>query len=137
MTKYTSKPATVGVAPEVLDQKFADFNGMQDKLNELPEDQRAKIGEINFTNDSIEIVTPQVGGIVLRAVEREPGKVVLKAENSPVPMSINILYKGVGEGESEVVGEMEVEIPAMLKPLVGPALQKAVDQFGIVFASLA
>lgn len=32
---------------------------------------------------------------------------------------------------------MEVEIPAFLKPMVGGAMQKAVDQFGALMQKLA
>lgn len=137
MSKFTSKPAIVELSTATLDEKFSDFSAMESKLAEMPEDQRAKIGDISFTNDSIIITTPQVGAITLRAVERKPGLVKLQAENSPVPMGINIVYQAAGEGKSEVTGEMEVELPMMLRPLVGPTLQKAVDQFGTIFASLA
>lgn len=137
MSKFTSKPALVDLSTEALDSKFSDFSAMQAKLEELPAEQRQRIGDVSFTNDSIVITTPQVGAITLRAVERKPGLVRLQAESSPVPMGINILYTAAGEGKSEVTGEMEVELPMMLKPLVGPTLQKAVDQFGTIFASLA
>lgn len=137
MSKFSSKPATVNYSVEDLDAKFADFSGMQNKLEQLPEEQKSRIGDVRFTNDSIVITTPQVGAITLRAEERRSGFVRLQAESSPVPMAINISYKPVGDKASEIVGEMEVDLPVMLRPLVGPALQKAVDQFGTIFASLA
>lgn len=125
------------MTPAALDEKFSDFSAMEQKLNELPADQRERVGDVKFDKDSIIITTPQVGAITLKATDRKPGHVALKAENSPVPMVIKINYKAAGEGFSEVIGEMEVEIPMMLKPLVGPALQKAVDQFGTLFTRLA
>lgn len=137
MSTFTSKPATVNLSVDELDAKFSDFSGMQQKLEEMPEDKKARIGDVKFTNDSIVITTPQVGAITLRATERTSGHVHLEAEGSPVPMGINIVYKPVGANASEVTGEMEVDLPMMLRPLVGPALQKAVDQFGTIFASLA
>lgn len=137
MSKFSSKPTVVNYSVEDLDARFADFSAMQQKLDALPDDRKAQIGEVKFTPDSIVIVTPQVGAITLRATERRSGFVKLQAESSPVPMNINIAYKPAGEGASEIVGEMEVELPMMLRPLVGPALQKAVDQFGGIFASLA
>lgn len=137
MAKYSSKPTVVALSTDALDAKFSDFSTMQAKLDDLTPEQRAKVGDIRFTNDSIEISTQQVGAITLRAVERRPGHVRLQAENSPVPMSINILYTPQSADSSEIVGEMDVDLPAMLRPLVGPTLQKAVDQFGTLFASLA
>ncbi len=122
---------------EVLAEKFSDFRGMQTRLDEMPADERARIGDVAFTQDSIVITTPQVGAITLRATERTADRVVMQAEGSPVPMSIIVEMTPVGASETEVVGKMNVEIPVMLKALVGPALQKAVDQFGEIFAKLA
>lgn len=137
MATFKSQAATVAMTPAVLDEKFSDFSAMEQKLNELPADQRERVGDVKFEKDCIIITTPQVGAITLKASERKPGHVALTAENSPVPMTININYKAAGEGCSEVVGEMEVDIPMILKPVVGPALQKAVDQFGTLFTRLA
>ncbi len=137
MSSYSSKPAVVKLTPAELDARFADFSAMQRKLDELPAEQRAQIGNVEFTPDSIVLNTPQVGEIILRAAERKSGYVSLQAEKSPVPMSINISYTAVGDDSSEIIGEMVVDIPAMLRPLVGPTLQKAVDQFGSLFAAMA
>ena len=120
-----------------LAEKFSDFRGMQTRLDEMPADERDRIGDVSFTQDSIVITTPQVGAITLRATERTSDHVVMQAEGSPVPMSITVERKPVGANETEVVGKIDVEIPVMLKALVGPALQKAVDQFGEIFAKLA
>ena len=136
MAKYSSKPVVVALAPEELDARFADFTALQHKIDELPADERAKLGQVEFTADSIVINTPQVGAITLRVSERKPGFVRLTAENSPVSMFINIVYRPNGTG-SEIYGEMDVEIPVMLRPLIGPTLQKAVDNFGNLFASMA
>lgn len=120
-----------------LAEKFSDFRGMQARLDEMPAEERGRIGEVAFTQDSIVITTPQVGAITLRATQRTPDRVVMQAEGSPVPMSITVEMHPVAADQTEVVGKMDVEIPVMLKALVGPALQKAVDQFGEIFAKLA
>ena len=41
-----------------------------------------------------------------------------------------------GEQSSTVTAEIDVEIPAMLRPLVGPQLQKAADQIGTLIGAL-
>lgn len=137
MSTYTSKPTIVELPADELAAKFADFRVLQTKLDELPEEQRQKIGDVSFTEDSINISTPQVGKIVLKATERTSEQVVLTAENSPVPMSISISMRPLSPTSTEMTACMDVEIPAMLRPIVGPALQKAVDQFGNLFVSLA
>lgn len=137
MATYTSKPAVVGRPADAIAANFADFRALEERLGQMPAEERQKVGDVKFEQDAIVITTPQVGAITLRAVERTPRKVVMKAENSPVPMSITVDIEPIDADSCEVTGKMDVEIPAMLRPLVGPALQKAVDQFGNLFASLA
>lgn len=137
MAQYTSKPTVVNRSAAELSEKFADFRVMQQSLDELDADQRARVGDVAFTEDTIKITTPQVGEIVLRAVERTPEVIRLQAEGSPVPMGLEVKFKPVGDESTEVSGCIDVELPMMLRPLVGPALQKAADQFGELFARLA
>lgn len=127
----------MGRPADAIAANFADFRALEERLGQMPAEERQKVGDVKFEQDAIVITTPQVGAITLRAVERTPRKVVMKAENSPVPMSITVDIEPLDADSCEVIGKMDVEIPAMLRPLVGPALQKAVDQFGNLFASLA
>ena len=136
MAKYTSKPATVDMAFADLTERLSDFSRLQSKLDELPAERKAQIGDVTFTTDSIDIVTPQVGQISLKATERRPGHLSLTAAKSPVPMALSLNYEAQGSDKSSVVAEIDVELPAMLRPLVGPALQKAVDQMGAMFTTL-
>lgn len=137
MAQYTSKPTVVNRPAAELSEKFADFRVMQQSLDELDADQRARVGDVAFTEDTIKITTPQVGEIVLLAVERTPEVIRLQAEGSPVPMGLEVKFKPVGDESTEVSGSIDVDLPMMLRPLVGPALQKAADQFGELFARLA
>lgn len=137
MAKYSSKPTVVERPASDLAAKFGDFRELQQKLDELPADQRARIGEVSFTCDTISINTPQVGEIALKAVERTAERVVLAAEKSPVPMKLEITFKPLSADSTELQGAIDVEIPMMLKPLIGPTLQRAADQFGDLFANLA
>lgn len=137
MAKYTSKSTVVERPVEELHAKFSDFTNLQAKLDELPAEYREKIGDLRFTSDSIEIMTPQIGAVRLAVKERTPERITLAAANSPVPMAISVNFKALSPASTEVTGEMDVDIPMMLRPLIGPQLQKAVDQMGAMFASLA
>lgn len=136
MARYSSKPVAVERPAAQIAEKFSDFSVLEGALDAMPAAERAKVGEIAFSKDAITITTPQVGAIKLRAVERTPEAVVLEAEGSPVPMKLEIAFKPLSEASTEVTGSVDVEIPMMLKPLVGPAMQKAADQFGEIFAKL-
>lgn len=137
MATYKSPATQVNIPAEELAAKFADFTALQSAMEAMPAEKREKIGNVEFTKDTIKIVTPQVGAITLRATERTPELIVLEAEGSPVPMKLMVGMTPVGSSATSVTGTIDVELPMMLKPLIGPAMQKAADQFGNMFASLA
>lgn len=137
MATYKSPATQVNIPADTLAAKFSDFTALQSAIDAMPAEKREKIGNVEFTKDTIKLMTPQVGAITLRAVERTPEKIVLEAEGSPVPMKLMVGMTPAGESSTSVTGTIDVELPMMLKPLIGPAMQKAADQFGTMFASLA
>lgn len=137
MSTYTSKPVTVNCAAEQLTDKFRDFTTLRERLEQLPAEQRQAVGEIKFTHDTIQIDTKQLQTITLKAKERSDSALVLEAEGTPVPLFLKISYKPLTAESSEVVGAIDVDLPLLLKPMVGPMLQKFADKFGELFAALA
>ncbi len=137
MATYKSKAVTVNKSATELAEKFSDFSSLGSALENLPAEERAKVGDVSFTADTITISTPQVGDIRLKAIERTLEKIRLKAEGTPVDMELEINFKPVNESQSSVEGAINVDLPLVIRPLVGPTLQKAVDQFGELFAKLA
>lgn len=137
MATFTSKPTIIDSAAAVVADKFSDLSAMQGVLDKIPAEERAKIGDIALTPDSIVMKTPQVGDITLKVTERTPERVTLTALGSPVPMNLSVNLKPLGDSQTELTTAMDVEIPAFLKPMVGGTLQKAVDQFGELMKRLA
>lgn len=137
MSTYSSKPVVVSRPASEIASKLSDFTLLQASLDNMDAETRAKVGDVSFTDDSVVLNTPQVGRIVLKAVERTPERIVLSAENSPVPMRLGVNFTPVDDASTEVCGAIEVELPVMLRPIAGPALQKAADQLGSLFAKLA
>ncbi len=136
MATFTSKPVTVAQSAQAISDKFADLTRLQSVLDNMPEEQRAKVGDVRLESDAIVINTPQVGAITLKVTERSAGRVQFTAMGSPVPMNLDVNLQPLSAESTEVTTEMQVEIPAMLKPLVGGAMQKAVDQFGNLIGKL-
>lgn len=136
MAKYTSAPVTVAKDAGTIADKFADLSVFESSLDELPESEREKIGDVSFSPDSITIKTPQVGDITMKVVERSTSKIVMQAVGSPVPLSLSVVLNPVGVDSTEITAVIEVEIPAMLRPLIGGAMQKAADQFGALMGKL-
>ena len=138
MATYKSKPQLINRSADELFDRFSDLSRLQEALDTLPEEQRAKVGQVEFTPDSIRITTPQVGDIAFNVIERiRPTKVVFGTQSSPVPMTMDVDITPMGDASCEVVSSINVEIPAMLRPLIGPQLQKATDKFGELIAGLS
>ncbi|MBJ2188016.1 MAG: SRPBCC family protein [Muribaculaceae bacterium] len=137
MATFTSKPTIVDSPAATVAEKFSDLSAMQKVLDQIPADERAKIGDIALTPDSIVMKTPQVGDITLKVTQRTPERVTLTAMGSPVPMNLSVNIKPLSDTQTELTTSMDVEIPAFLKPMVGGTLQKAVDQFGQLMQRLA
>lgn len=137
MAQYKSKPAVINRPAAELFERFTDLSRLQEALDRLPADQREKVGSVEFTADSFKIQTPQVGDITFRVMERHaPERIVFGTESSPVPLTLALDIIPAGDASSTVTAAIDVEIPAMLRPLVGPQLQKAADQLGSLIATL-
>ncbi len=138
MAKYSGKPATIALPVQQVYERYSNLSGFEEKFNSLPEDQRSKIGEIAFEPDAITIKTPQVGEIKFQVVERiAPNKIVFGSPSSPVPMSLVLDLKEIDANTTEALTTIDVEIPAMLRPLIGGKLQEAADKFSEMMAQLS
>lgn len=58
MATFTSKPTIVDSPAATVAEKFSDLSAMQKVLDQIPADERAKIGDIALTPDSIVMKTP-------------------------------------------------------------------------------
>lgn len=137
MATFTSKTITIDKPAAEVAEKFSDLSRMQQVMEQLPEDQRTKIGDVTLTRDRITLQTQQVGEINFEVTERSPERVVFTATGAPVPLTLTINLKAVSDTTTDMTTSMDVEIPAFLKPMVGGAMQKAVDQFGQLMQKLA
>lgn len=138
MATYKSKPAKIDRPAQEIFARFSDMSRLQETLDKLPADQRDKIGQVEFTQDSIRITTSQVGDILFKVKEKvEPTKIVFGTESSPVPLIMEVDIKPLTDTTSEVETVIDVEIPAIVRPIIGPQLQKAADKFGELISGLS
>jgi hypothetical protein len=137
MATYKSKPARINRSARDIYDRFSDMSRLQSALDQLPEEQRQQIGEVVFTADSLKIVTPQVGEISFVIKERvEPSRIVFGTASSPVPLTMSVDFNEVEPNVTDVTTCIDVEIPAIVRPMVGPQLQKAADKFGELISGL-
>lgn len=137
MAKYKGRTVQIDRSADEIVEKFSDLSRFKDNLDALPEEERAKIGDIDFAPDSITLNTPQVGQIRFEVAERSPRRIVMRAAGSPVPLTMGVDLEPKTADSTDVTTSVDVEIPMMLRPMVGPHLQKAVDQFSDLIAKLA
>lgn len=138
MTTYSSKTIELQMPVQAVYARISDIGGFQSRIDQLPEDVRSKIGSVRFTDDSIIINAAPMGDMVLKVTERIPEKrVAFTAQGAPVPLVMAINLEAAGEDKTNVVTSIDVEIPAILKPMVGPKLQEAAEKFGDMIRNLA
>lgn len=138
MSKYSSKPVTVSRPAQEIYDKFNDLTVFGSQLDRLPQEQRAQVGDVKFEHDSISINTPQIGELKFVVTERVcPSRVVFGTSSSPVPLTMRIDIAPVSDHSAEVTTVIDVEIPAMLRPFVGPKLQQAAEKFGELISNLS
>ena len=137
MSQYRGKSAIINRPQADVFARLSDLNILQSRLDALPEEARKKIGEVRFSEDAIVITAAPVGEIVLRITRREePSLLEFNTENSPVPMGIELNLEAIDEEKTELKPVISVEIPAMLRPFVGPKLQEAADKMGETMSSV-
>lgn len=137
MATYKGKAAVVNQPAVDVYNKISNLESYRQRLETLPPELREKLGDVQFTGDSIIITAQPVGNIVFQITEKvEPKHVRLEAQQSPVPFAIIINLADNGNDTSTVTPELNVEIPPMLKPLVGGKLQEAADKFGDLISTL-
>ncbi len=131
MATYKSKPVSIGRPIEDVYARIADIAAYQKHIDALPDEARQKIGDVEFTDDSISIHAAPVGQLKFVVKERvAPSKVTLEAAQSPVPLKLIVALEPDGDSSTTATSIIDVEIPAMLRPLIGGKLQEASDKFG-------
>ncbi len=137
MSTYTGKPTLVEKPIEDLYQRLSDFDNLSDALSRIPAEQMAKAGDITIADGQLTISTP-VGNVAFEVVEVEsPVRIVYgPVTSTPVPVAIAVNLKPVSPDATEVSATIDIELPMMLRAMVGSKLQDAVDGFGKMIALL-
>lgn len=138
MSTYTSTPAVVNRPAIDIFNHFADLTLFESRLESLPDEARAKLNGVIFQKDAIIVQTPQIGELRFEVIERiEHQKIIFGSPSSPVPLKMEVLLKELTPDSTEVQTQIDVEIPMMLRPFVGPKMQEAANKFGEMITNLA
>lgn len=142
MATYKSNKIKISYSAEQVFEKLSDLNGLSGLLKNLPADQipsdkRAMLEQVKVTADTISFPAGPVGEIKLKIVERKaPTLIKLEGQGTPVPLSLSLRVTPLTPDTCEAYVEFDVQIPAMLKPMVNGPLQQMADQFGLMLNQL-
>lgn len=142
MALYSSSPVSLASSAENVYSKLSNLENLRallDKVpaDQIPEDKRAMYESITITSDSITVPGGPVGALTFKIKERvEPTLVKLDGEGSPVPLTLAMHITPTGADSCTAKVEIDIALPAMLKPMVSGPLQKMADQFGQVLKAI-
>lgn len=142
MATYKSDKQAVAASAEQVYTKLSDLENLRNVIANIPEekipaDKRGMLEQVKITSDSISLPAGPVGDIRLQVSRLDPySRIELSGIGTPVPLTLGVQIDEAGPDRSEVQVLLDIDIPMMLKPMVGGTLQKMVDQFATVMAAI-
>lgn len=142
MATYKSDEVTLKASAQSVFDRLGNFESLKTLLEQVPEDQipadkKEMFDSIKLTNDSIELPGGPVGSIRLRVVEKvAPSRITLKGEGTPVPLSLQLDINPVDADTCRAQAKVDLDIPAMLRPMISGPMQKMTEQFAQVLRSI-
>ena len=116
--------------PDVLRQQ------LEKNADNLPPEAKENLSKVQFTSEGISIESP-MGPMVLGVTESvEPMRVVYAAANMPVNFNLTIELEPVDEAQTAAVAQINIDLPFMLRAVVGGQLGDAARQLGSMLAVL-
>lgn len=135
MATYRSDDVTLGAPAEKVFNKLDNLQGLGEMIknapaDQIPDDKREMLESITVTEDTISFPAGPMGAICLRKTQSvSPTLIRLEGQGTPVPMSLSLNILPMGEETSTAYVEIDLQIPAMLKPMVNGPLQKMTAEF--------
>ena len=130
MKEYVSKITSTPYTAEQVYAKLSDMENLRpmlSRLNELPENIPVKVNDVQLTTDSVTAVTDK-GSFTIRQVEKQPCKLIkLQPDMFGNYASVWIQLLEKLPGTTHIRLTAHIDIPLMLRPLVGNKLDKLKD----------
>ena len=142
MAIYSSDKITLQSSATSVYEKLSNLEnlkGMLDKVpaDRVPEDKRQMFENIKITNDTIEVPGGPMGSLVFRVTERvAPSLIKLRGEGIPIEMALVLHISPISDTTSSAKVDIDINLPAMLKPMIGGQIQKIANQFGEVLGAI-
>ena len=140
METYKSDKVVIDHNIELIYSKLSNPSMFKEKLennmDRLPDEAREHLDKVKFEDDGISIDSP-MGAVKLSVSESvEPNMVKYVAESSPVPFGLTINLEAIDEEHTNAIAEINIELPFMLRAMVGGQLKEGAQKMGEVLARL-
>lgn len=142
MATYKSDKINLAYPATAVYDKLSNLEGLAGLLknvpaDRIPDDKKEMLDRVKITGDTISFPGGPIGDITLKVTERKsPELVRLEGVGTPVPLSLELHVFPLSAETCEAYVEIDVQIPAMLKPMVNGPLQQMADQFGVMLRQL-
>lgn len=142
MATYKSEEILLKSPAETVFTRLSNLESLADLLKNVPEDQipadkKEMFDSIKISPDSIELPGGPVGSIRLRVTDKvAPSMIRLKGEGTPVPLSLQLNIHPEGADACRAQAQVDLEIPAMLRPMIAGPMQKMTEQFAQVLRAI-
>lgn len=142
MAEYKSAETPVKASAEAVFKKLSNLEGLKELLSRVPEDQvpadqRELFNQIQITPDTLSFPAGPVGNLTLKLTETvEPTFIKLEGVGTPVPMALMLHIHPSTEVSCSVQVQIDLQIPAMLKPMVSGPINKMVSGFADMLRNL-
>ncbi len=135
MATYKSEVVSLAYPAETVFGKLSNLEGFGGILknvpaDKVPADQLAMLEQVRVTPDTISFPAGPAGEVTLKVAETDaPNLIRMEGFGTPVPMSLTLHITPLTPETCESYVQIDIQIPAMLKPMVNGPLQKMADQF--------
>ncbi len=109
---------------------------MEKNMDRIPDEAREHLDKVKFEDDGISIDSP-MGALKLSVSESvEPSLVKYVAESSPVPFGLTVNLEAIDDNHTNAVAEINIELPLMLRAMVGGKLSEGAQKMGEMLTKL-
>ena len=140
METYKSDKVVIDYNIELIYSKLSNPTMFKEKMEQnmdrIPDEAREHLDNLKFEEDGISINSP-MGAVKLSVSESvEPNLVKYVAESSPVPFGLTVNLEAIDEEHTNAIAEINIELPMMVRAMVGGKLSEGAKKMGEVLAKL-
>ena len=140
METYKSNKVVIDHNIELIYSKLSNPSmfkeQMEKNMDRIPDEARQHLDNLKFEDDGISINSP-MGAVKLSVSESvEPNLVKYVAESSPVPFGLTVNLEAIDEEHTNAIAEINIELPMMVRAMVGGKLSEGAKKMGEVLAKL-